>query len=518
MSSGPVRVLFAASNDDDYRRIADLFTELPTGAYVLERVADYHSALGALQQCGHDAYLVDDRVGQHTGVELVDGAARSGCTAPVILLTAEWSAEDYRGAIQAGAADVLEKDQLHAATLERSLQRALLRARHPEVVRNADQTAQAEDKATQTHFREVDRRKDEFLASFVHELRNPLSPLSSAIQLIRLQPDKADQVDELAAVMERQLAKLVRTIENAVDMFQILGSKLQLRKSQVSLADAVNAGIDMTRRQIEEARHTLETSFPQEQLLVDGDSTRLSQIVNHLLVNAVKHTSKPGSIHVSLRAEGPQAAIRVRDSGVGVPEETQARLSETLGQVGGGGLGTNLALVKALVELHGGSVHVFSRGQGTGTEFTVYLPLVTRSPAPSTAASSKPEGTREKPAPLRVLVVDDTKSAALLLAKLFETLGQSVEVALSGQDALERVTLLQPHLVVSDVEMPDISGLELARRIRANPDLPQPKLVALTGYDRDSDRRKILGAGFDRHMTKPIGIQQIEQLIADCAP
>jgi signal transduction histidine kinase len=517
MPSGPIRVLLIAGNDENYQQIADLFTELPTGAYTLDRVKDYESAVDALRQCAHDVFLVDERLGQHEGMELLSDAARLDCRSPMILLTTVPNVEASPLKTQAGAAELLEKDQLHAATLEGSLQRALQRAQPRDGAgQGVAGQALASPGSAEAQLRDLDRRKDEFLAAFVHELRNPLSPLSSAVQLIRMQPDQADQVDELAAVMERQLAKLVRTIENAVDMFQILGGKLQLRRSQVALNDAVAVGLENSRAQINEAGLTLQTSLPQEAILVDGDSSRLSQVVNHLLVNAMKHTSKGGTIHLSLQTEGPHAAIRIRDTGVGIAPEMQARLSETLAQVDRGGLGTNLTLVKALVGLHGGSVHAFSRGQGTGSEFTVYLPLAGRPASLGGSPSQSVQG--GKLAPLRVLVVDDTKSAANLLAKLFETLGQTVEVAFSGKDALERVTLLKPHLVVSDVEMPDVSGLELARRIRANPNLQQPKLVALTGYDRDSDRRSIIGAGFDRHLTKPIGIQQIEQLIAECAP
>jgi CheY-like chemotaxis protein len=356
------------------------------------------------------------------------------------------------------------------------------------------------------------------LATLAHELRNPLSPLTSAAQLIGLEPEKTDQVRELTAVMMRQLTQLVRLIDDLLDVSRISGGKLQLRKTHVPLGEPVAAALDASRPLMEEAGHKLLVSLPRNLLLIDGDPVRLTQIISNLLINAAKYTPPSGTIQLSIQAEGQQAVIRVRDSGVGIPVEMQSAIFELFAQVDSshtrrhGGLGIGLMLVKTLVEMHGGTISVYSRGTGTGSEFTVRLPLAT----PPAIASPDVRQTRPDELPIvRVLVVDDSESAVHLLAMLLDKLGQEVEVAHSAEEALDKVVQFGPHLVISDVGMPEVSGLELAQRIRALTDLRQPKLVALTGYGQDSDRREILAAGFDRHFTKPMGLPELEELIAE---
>jgi signal transduction histidine kinase len=545
MPDGLVRVLLIEDDDDDYLLTKELFAQLPPDAYHLDRVADYPSAIDAFQNCHHDVYLVDYRLGQHTGLELMVEAIRLNCYAPMIMLTGQREREVDLLAMQAGAVDYLVKDQLSVTALERSMRYALQQKRHQDAIRQVNQlleqrvmerTAElkgltetlqneiGERKRVEGQLREVDRRKDLFLATLAHELRNPLSPLTSAAQLIGMEPEKADQVREMALVMTRQLAQLVRLIDDLLDVSRISGGKLQLRKTLVAIGEPVAAALDVSRPLIDESGHQLQVFLPQDLVVVEGDPVRLTQIISNLLINAAKYTPPSGTIMLTVKPENDQVVIRVRDSGVGIPPEMQSEIFEIFAQVDSsrtrqhGGLGIGLTLVKTLVEMHGGSIEVFSRGAGTGSEFTVRLPLASASPTPVDSMEQKdaatPMTTDNLPV-LRVVVVDDSESAAHLLAKLLEKLGQAVEVAYSAEAALKLVQKCKPHLVISDVGMPEVSGLKLAQHIRSLPGLKQPHLVALTGYGQDSDRREILAAGFDEHFTKPIGLATLEQLIAE---
>ena len=510
MVDRPVRVLLIEDDDDDYLLTKELFVQLPPETYHLDRVADFSSALDAFRNCHHDVYLIDYRLGPRTGLELMSEAIRLGCNAPMIMLTGQREREVDLQAMQAGAVDYLVKDQLSVTALERSMRYALQQQRHQDAIRLVNQelekrvlerTAELESlnqklqgeirerKRIEGQLREVDRRKDQFLATLAHELRNPLSPLTSAAQLIGMEPEKPDQVRELTLVMTRQLSQLVRLIDDLLDVSRISGGKLQLRKTQVAIGEPIAAALDVSRPLIEEARHHLQVSLPQELIVVDGDPVRLTQIISNLLINAAKYTPPSGTISLTVKAENDNVVIRVRDSGVGIPVELQSEIFEIFAQVDSsptrrnGGLGIGLTLVKTLVEMHGGSIEVYSRGTDQGSEFIVRLPIALSKKAteimPRDDASINEAGSI--PA-LRVVVVDDSESAVHLLAKLLEKLGQVVEVAYSAESALRLVIDFKPHLVISDVGMPEVSGLKLAQNIRSLKGLTQPRLVALTGY------------------------------------
>jgi len=337
-----------------------------------------------------------------------------------------------------------------------------------------------------------------------------------------MEPEKTGQVRELTQIMSRQLGQLVRLIDDLLDVSRISGGKLKLRKIQVAIGEPIAAALDVSRPLIDEAGHQLQVLLPQHLVVVEGDPVRLTQIISNLLINAAKYTPPAGTITLSVKPETDQVVIRVRDSGVGIPTELQSEIFESFAQVDSsstrhhGGLGIGLTLVKTLVEMHGGTIEVFSRGDGMGSEFTVRLPLASPTPGDSVERRVAPSPIPTESLPvLRVVVVDDSESAVHLLAKLLEKLGQSVEVAHSAKTALDLVLKFEPHLVISDVGMPEVSGLKLAQQIRSLANLKQPHLVALTGYGQDSDRREILAAGFDEHFTKPIALATLEQLIAE---
>jgi signal transduction histidine kinase len=537
MGDGPAKVLLVEDDEDDYLLVRELFQELPPGSYALDRVATYDDAVEAVTKCHHDVYLVDYRLGAHTGIELVQHALAGGCRAPLIMLTGQHEREIDLLAMQAGAVDFLLKDGLDAAVLERSMRYALAQKQFEDAIRQANQqlelrvrqrTAElnglndalhaeiAERKRAEQALRDADRRKDEFLATLAHELRNPLAPLTAAIQLIAADPGQLDQVRQLVGMMSQQLQQLVRLIDDLVDVSRINSGKLQLRKEPVALMEFIQAAIDQSRPLVESARHELHVEFASMPLVICGDKVRLAQIVSNLLINAAKYTPPGGRIELAARREANEAVITVRDNGIGIPPEMQARIFELFAQVDSsttrthGGLGIGLTIVRTLVEIHGGSIHANSAGPGQGSEFAVRLPLVSAN-LDQPQQPAKQDG---QPLPhLCILLVDDNQSAVHLMSRLLQKLGQEVHVAASGAAALARVQEVVPDIVVSDVAMPGMSGYELAQEIRKL-NLPRrPFLVAVTGYGQDSDRQEALAAGFDRHLVKPVGVDALEQLL-----
>lgn len=368
--------------------------------------------------------------------------------------------------------------------------------------------------------RDADRRKDLFLATLAHELRNPLSPLMVAVQLIGMEPDNGQQVRELGQVLSRQCAQLKRLIDDLLDVSRISSGKLNLRRDPVPLGEAIHAAIDVARPLVVAARHELVVTVPPEPVVVLGDSVRLAQIVGNLLINSAKYTPPGGRIELVLSSVGDEAEIRVQDNGIGIPEHmltkvfglfTQVDSSHTRSQ---SGLGIGLTLVHTLVEMHSGSIAAHSAGPGLGSTFIVRLPLTTQPLAAPSEVARDADATAP-PRGFRILIVDDNRSAAYLLSRLLQKIGQTeVRLAESAGDALKVIADEQPEIVISDIAMPGISGYELARRIRSSESFTQPYLIALTGYGQESDREEALAAGFDEHLVKPIDWQSLRRLLA----
>jgi signal transduction histidine kinase len=543
MTERAVRVLLVEDDEDDYLLTKDLFAALPTASYTLDRAATYEAALDAFQSCVHDLYLIDYRLGKHTGLDILAEARRRGCAAPMIMLTAQTEREIDLRAMHAGAVDFLVKDRLDSQTLERSMRYALEHARQAESIRQANQqledrvgrrTAElarvnetlqqeiAERKRAEAALREADRRKDEFLATLGHELRNPLSALANALSLVELEPDNPAELVRLRDLIRRQVEQLIRLIDDLLDVSRISQGKLELRREVVTMGAVIESALDLARPSIDAEGHTLEVSLPSEPLALNGDKIRLAQIVSNLLVNAARYTPPGGRIEVSAKSENGEAIICVRDNGIGIPTDMLPKVFELFTQVdrdatsGQQGLGIGLTLVKTLVEMHGGRVEAKSAGPGHGSAFIVRLPLAaaeSAAPHDVSAVSSPPSSdARDLPA-FRILVVDDNESASYLLGRLLQKLGHHVHTAATGEAALENIAYVKPDVVFSDIAMPGMSGYDLARHIRRRRDLPQPVLVALTGYGQQSDRQQALAAGFDEHLTKPASLPGLIELL-----
>jgi signal transduction histidine kinase len=377
----PVRVLLIDDDRDDYLLTRDLFAEIPGGRYRLDWVADYDAGLAAICRADHDVYLLDYRLGEKTGLDLLAEARKAGCSGPVILLTGQNVWEVDLAAMESGAADFLEKGRLDATLLERSIRYALQQRRsEAELERKVQERTEALEKANSA-LKDADRRKDEFLATLAHELRNPLAPIRNALEIMRMGGSRPEAVDRARDIVERQVGHMVRLINDLLDVSRITRGKLALTVEKVGIAEVVEAAVETSKPLLDEAQVGFRQTVAEGALYVRGDRVRLAQVFANLLNNAAKYTEPGGTVTLTAGREGNAAVVCVRDTGVGIPPDVLPNVFELFTQVdrnlnrAQGGLGIGLALVNQIVRLHGGSVSARSDGVGKGAEFIVRLPL-----------------------------------------------------------------------------------------------------------------------------------------------
>jgi PAS domain S-box-containing protein len=369
---------------------------------------------------------------------------------------------------------------------------------------------------------EVNRRKDEFLAMLGHELRNPLAPLLTAAELLRMQPAADSTTEQAVDVIRRQAEQMRRLIDDLLDVARITRGIVSLQMQRLDLRDALQEVLRTVQPWLDAREHQLQISMPAGPVYVRADRVRLEQVITNLLSNAAKFTPKQGRIEVTLERGGDTAVIRVADTGKGIPREMLSRVFDLFTQVNPsidraeGGLGLGLTLVKRLTEMHGGTVDATSAGVGQGTAFQVRLPVATGpADAPATPAGRTPRA--NAPADCRVLIVDDNIDSASMLNLLLPGWGYTTAVAHSGTEALERARSFKPRIVLLDIGLPEMSGYEVAERIREDPSLASTVIVALTGYGQEEDRRRTAAAGFAAHLTKPVDVETLNRmLIAVC--
>jgi signal transduction histidine kinase/ActR/RegA family two-component response regulator len=374
----------------------------------------------------------------------------------------------------------------------------------------------AEQMRTEESLREADRRKDEFLATLAHELRNPLAPVRNSLHILRLSLGDDPSAERICDMMERQVGLLVRLVDDLMEVSRITRGKIELRKEPVEVAAIIRSAVEASRPQIEAGGHELAISIPAEPLVIDGDLVRLSQVFVNLLNNAAKYMDDGGNIWIGAKPHGGDVYVSVRDTGIGIAPEMIPKIFQMFTQIdrssrqAQGGLGIGLTLVRTLVEMHGGQVEVRSDGLGKGSEFTVRLPLTRQAlrPAPRSTPALSPLP------PRRVLIVDDNRDAASSLSLLLKLLGCEVAVANQGADALALLPSFRPAVILLDIGMPGMDGYEVARRIRERPEFREVLLIALTGWGQQEDRRRTAEAGFDYHLIKPADPNEIETLLA----
>jgi PAS domain S-box-containing protein len=369
---------------------------------------------------------------------------------------------------------------------------------------------------------QIDRRKDEFIALLAHELRNPLAPLRNGLQVMRLAAEDVDAVTQARDMMERQLGHMVRLVDDLLDISRISQNKMELRRSRLLLADVVSSAVETARPSIEAANHELTISLPTEPLYLDADLTRLAQVLSNLLTNSAKYTEPGGRIWLVGESKGGEVVVSVRDTGIGIPAESLPRIFDMFSQVdrsierSTGGLGIGLALVKGLVEMHDGTVTADSEGPGMGSTFTIKLPaLGSHSQLEPDLASSTGQtsiGPRR-----RVLIVDDHRDAANSMAMMLQLLGNDVRTAHDGLKGVEIAEQFRPEVILMDVGMPRLNGLDATRRIREQTWGQGMTIIALTGWGQDADRYESKGAGCDGHLVKPVHISELEKLLTSVA-
>lgn len=368
----------------------------------------------------------------------------------------------------------------------------------------------------------ANRAKDEFLAMLGHELRNPLAPMLTALQLLKLRGVDAGARER--EIIERQVKHLVGLVDDLLDVSRITRGRIELRKEPIELADVVASAVELASPLLEQQRHQLDLAVPRG-LIVDGDPVRLAQVVANLLTNAAKYTEAKGKVTVEGEVHDDHAVLRVCDTGIGIDNAMLPRVFDLFVQEpqtlarSRGGLGLGLAIVRSLVELHGGTVAAFSRGKGTGAEFTIRLPLqrgvVHR---PLAAAPPSADVADRSTAGTRVLVVDDNEDAATILGSLLTTLGYETRVVYDAPSALAQAETFEPHLALIDIGLPVMDGFELAQRMLQRPRLQATRLVALTGYGQERDRQATARAGFAAHLVKPVDAEELRKTLQSLEP
>lgn len=381
-----------------------------------------------------------------------------------------------------------------------------------------------EQKRIQTELREIasrlseaDRRKNEFLATLAHELRNPLAPIRSGLEVMKYAMHDPVVLDQVRTTMERQAKQMVRLIDDLLEVSRITQGKMELRKCRVALSDVVQSAVEASQPYIEEGEHELTLSMPAKPILLHVDPNRLAQVISNMLNNSAKYTPTGGKIELSAKLIDPEVLISIKDNGIGIPSEMLTSIFDMFTQVdrsletGYKGLGIGLTLVKRLVEMHEGSISVSSEGENKGSEFVVRLPVlkettadITQSMMPGTSISQRH----------RILVVDDNSDSANMLSLIVKMLGNEVQVASDGLQAVKLAEEFLPQVILMDIGMPHMNGYEAAKLIRQKPWGKEMMLVALTGWGQDEDRLRSKEAGFDHHLVKPAEPVELQRILA----
>ena len=463
------------------------------------------AVIGSLRELDADALAFLEAAGGQLGIALQNAAAHE----EIERLLADLRESNQQ--LQAQSEELqAQNEEIQAQNEEIQAQNEELQAQQDELQRRTRdlETYSGELRRHAAMLAEADERKNEFLGLLAHELRNPLAPMTVSLLILEQSPPGSERALRAQAVIERQVRHLSRLIDDLLDVTRISHGKIQIAREPLELVEVVRSCIEDQHGGVAEKNLQLDVDLPDTAIWVDGDRTRLCQVLNNLLSNASKFTDAGGRIQVRLAADEPDAVIEVADSGAGIEAELLPRIFQPFTQGttslarANGGLGLGLALVRALVELHGGTVSAHSDGPGTGARFVVRLPT-----RPAAAPTPAPDAAPASAQRYRVLLVEDNRDAALSLKEALELQGHQVDVAHTGPEGLEKATALVPDLVLCDIGLPAIDGYEVARRLRADDRLRSTLLVALSGYAAEQDRARAQAAGFDRHVAKPLTLE-----------
>ncbi len=490
-----------------------------------------------------DLLILDQRLpGGLSGLELYQRMRAANLDVPAILVTGLREDELLLQALRAGVRDFVLKTPEYLDYLLPSVERVLKQVRIERqlvesraLARDALRRQQeleaevAQRKRVEELLRQADRRKDEFLAMLAHELRNPLAPIRNSIHILQQRMPNEEPLRRPLEVMDRQVRQLAGLVDDLIDVSRITRGQINLRKQTLELSEVIAQAVEASRPLLEARGHRFNLQMPDQPIFVEADPTRLSQVILNLLNNAAKYTEDGGSVHLSIERSGSEVVLRVRDSGMGIPPEMLPRIFELFVQGertldrAQGGLGIGLTVVRRLVELHGGSVQAFSEGLGRGSEFVVRLPTVPAPLPPDSNGQAGKHGCEDglsgKPGLCwRILIVDDNRDSAESLAMLLQMLGHEVRTAYDGETGLNIAKQLSPDIVLLDIGLPRLSGLDAAQQIRQDLGLRDTLLIAMTGYGQEEDKRRSRQAGFNEHLVKPVDFGELKALLERFAP
>jgi signal transduction histidine kinase/CheY-like chemotaxis protein len=517
------RVLVLMPSERDAERTLHLLRDAGLACMAC---ADLSALCGELRKGAGAALLTDEIVFADIDKKLETALREqpSWSAVPILLLAREGGGERMQQSTLGMYNSVIVIDRpVRTRSLVSAVQSAL-RARHNQyrirdAIREHERQAaelkvqdealkrsQLELAAQADQLRTAARRKDEFLATLAHELRNPLAPISSGCSVLSQSPSP-ETLQRTVGIMQRQVRHMVRLIDDLLDVSRITMGKLELKRERITVASVIEAAIEGSMPNLQRARHELRLDVTGDPLFLDADHTRIAQVLSNLLNNSSKYTPNGGTIDLSVRRDGDQVRITVSDNGLGFPKECLDEMFQMFGQVNRaldrshGGLGIGLALVRTLVEMHGGTVEAYSAGPNQGSTFTIRLPLAADL---QRQLDRTTESAVSKPSDKRVLVVDDNDDAAEMLSLMLQDGGYETVIAHDGPSALDAAHTHTPDIVILDIGLPGISGYEVAQQFRADAALHDIALIALTGWGSPEDRRKALDVGFDVHLTKPV--------------
>jgi signal transduction histidine kinase len=513
---------------------------LERAGYAVVAAANAEEAAHRANKGDIDLLILDQGLaGGVSGLELYRRLRAADVDVPAILVTGLREEELLLEALRAGVRDFVLKSPEYLDYLLPAVERVLKqvrterqlvesRARAQEALRRQHELEAeiAQRKRAEEMLKEADRRKDEFLAMLAHELRNPLAPIRNTVHILQLMMPDDEQLRRPVQVIDRQTRQLAGLVDDLLDVARITRGQINLRKQALELTAVVSQAVETSRPLLEERRHRFDIQLPAETIFVEADPTRLTQVILNLLNNAAKYTDEGGCIGLIVERQDSEVVLRVRDSGMGIAAEMLPRIFEPFMQVehtlerAQGGLGIGLTLVRRLVELHGGAVQAFSEGRGRGSEFVIRLPTVSQpTPAAGDDRASPPELQAQKSdLRWRILIVDDNRDSAESLAMLLRFLGHEVRTAYDGEAGLRAAEQFAPDVVLLDIGLPRLSGLEVARRLRQGLGLRDALLIAMTGYGQEEDKRRTHEAGFNAHLVKPVDFGELQGLLERFAP
>ncbi len=540
MSRIPRATLLIVEDDLGLARLQQ--RRLERAGYTVLLTASAEEAAQRAEMGDIDLLILDQHLpGGVSGLELYRRLRTANLDVPAILVTGLREDELLLQALRAGVRDFVLKTPEYLDYLLPAVERVLKQVRTERQLVESRALARdalrrqreleieiAQRKRAEEMLKEADRRKDEFLAMLAHELRNPLAPIRNAVQILQLRMPAEETLRQPLEVIDRQARQLAGLVDDLLDVARITRGQINLRKQPLELAEVVDQAVETSRPLVEERRHRLAIHLPHEPIFVEADPTRLAQVILNLLNNAAKYTEQGGDIRLTVERadDGSSVVVRVRDNGMGIAPDMLPKIFEPFMQGeraldrAQGGLGIGLTLVRRLVELHGGTVQAFSEGLGHGSEFVVSLPVIPNTEMWRRAGSvgNGQSSANASGSPLhvprwRILIVDDNRDSADSLAVLLDMLGHEVRTAYDGETGLHFAEDFSPDIVLLDIGLPRLSGLEAARRIRNDLGLRDAFLIAMTGYGQEEDKRRSREAGFNAHLVKPVDFGEMKALL-----